>query len=89
MVATLIAKRSPSLPCAMMLSTKNKGVVVTMANPRESNTIIKPLTVEIDCSEALKGLKAVTREAKKATSALQELEEQQKRVFKKPPDIKE
>jgi hypothetical protein len=32
--------------------------------------------VNMDCSEALKGLKAVTRAAKKATAALKELEEQ-------------
>jgi hypothetical protein len=38
------------------------------------------LTVEIDCSDALKGLKAVTREAKKATAALKELEEQQAKM---------
>ena len=37
--------------------------------------------VDIDCSDALKGLKAIQREAKKATQALKELEEQQKRVM--------
>ncbi|MCM3763457.1 hypothetical protein [Neobacillus niacini] len=62
-----------------------------MAEKRESNktlgTIregesVKPLSnslkvkLELDCAEALKGLKAVTRAAKKATAALKELEEQ-------------
>lgn len=32
--------------------------------------------IDIDCSDALKGLKAVQREAKKATAALKELEEE-------------
>lgn len=48
-----------------------------MAEKRESNKrSIGQLTVDIDCSEALKGLKAIAREAKKATRALKELEEQ-------------
>jgi hypothetical protein len=38
------------------------------------------LTVDIECSEALTGLKAITREAKKATDALKELEEQQRKI---------
>jgi hypothetical protein len=89
-MATLCCKVSTiTSSLHVMLNTKNKGVVVTMAKPRESNTSVETLTVEIDCSDALKGLKAVTREAKKATSALQELEEQQKRVFKEPPVKKE
>jgi hypothetical protein len=50
-----------------------------MADSRESN-IRNETIIDIDCSNALKGLKAVTREAKKATTALQELEEQQKRI---------
>ncbi|WP_035424157.1 hypothetical protein [Bacillus sp. UNC438CL73TsuS30] len=33
--------------------------------------------IDVDVSDELKGLKAVTREAKKATAALKELEEQQ------------
>lgn len=37
------------------------------------------LTVGVDVSEAIKGLKAVQREAKKTTAALKELEEQQTR----------
>lgn len=46
----------------------------------EGRDYVKPLSglnikVNIDCSEALKGLKAVTREAKKLTSALKELQE--------------
>lgn len=40
-----------------------------MAKLSESNLL------EIDVSETLKGLKAVTREAKKAISALKEFEE--------------
>ncbi|MFD2133327.1 hypothetical protein ACFSKI_19110 [Pseudogracilibacillus auburnensis] len=38
---------------------------------------IGTLTVDIDCSDALKGLKAVQREARKATAALKELEVKQ------------
>lgn len=38
------------------------------------------LPIDVDCSDALKGLKAVTREAKKATVALKEFEEMQKNV---------
>ncbi|MBP1950282.1 hypothetical protein [Virgibacillus litoralis] len=37
------------------------------------------LIIMADVSDALKGLKAVQREAKKGTAALKELEEQQKR----------
>lgn len=36
--------------------------------------------VDIDCSDALTGLKAVQREAKKATHSLKELEKQQERM---------
>jgi hypothetical protein len=47
-----------------------------MAEMCESNSInLGKVTVDIDCSEALKGLKAVTREAKKATQALKEFED--------------
>lgn len=38
------------------------------------------IKIDVDCTEALKGLKAVTRAAKKATVALKELEEQQKKI---------
>lgn len=48
-----------------------------MAEERESNTSSLKVKLELDCAEALKGLKAVTRAAKKATAALKELEEQQ------------
>lgn len=43
--------------------------------------------LEIDVSDALKGLKAVQREAKKATAALKELEEQKKRVIDELVDL--
>jgi hypothetical protein len=36
--------------------------------------------LELDCAEALKGLKAVTRAAKKATAALKELDDAQRNV---------
>ncbi len=39
---------------------------------------IGTITVDIDCSHAIKGLKAIQREAKKATAALRELEEHKK-----------
>jgi hypothetical protein len=58
-----------------------------MADSRESNNGVRIITV--DCSDALKGLKAVTREAKKATTALQELEEQQKKIGFVPKLVKE
>jgi predicted kinase len=61
-----------------------------MAEKRESNKdemtfdrvkagqlIVK---VDVDCSEALKGLKALTRAAKKATASLKELDEQQNKI---------
>jgi hypothetical protein len=49
-----------------------------MAEKRESNNLY--VKVNVDCTEALTGLKAVAREAKKATAALKELEEQQSKV---------
>ncbi|CEG25998.1 hypothetical protein [Bacillus sp. B-jedd] len=51
-----------------------------MAEQRESSNDSLKVKIEVECAEALKGLKAVTREAKKATAALKELEEQQKKV---------
>ena len=39
------------------------------------------IEVDVDVSEALTGLKALQREAKKATQALRELETQQERVI--------
>jgi hypothetical protein len=64
-----------------MLDRKITRSCCDMANERESsNKGIRTISVDIDCSSALKGLKAVTREAKKETSALQEFEEQKKRV---------
>ncbi len=72
----------------MVLHRKNKGGCCDVAEMRESNKAIGKLHVDIDCSDALKGLKAVTREAKRATSALQELEEQQKKVGLSPSFVK-
>jgi NAD-dependent SIR2 family protein deacetylase len=57
--------------------------------PRNNATPFEKLTVDIDCKEALKGLKAVTREAKKATAALKELEEQQSRMNASPITTKQ
>jgi DNA-directed RNA polymerase subunit RPC12/RpoP len=45
--------------------------------------------INVDCSEALTGLKAVTREAKKATAALKELEDQQEKMSRQPIRYKE
>lgn len=42
-----------------------------MANKSESLT---KLTVDLDCSDAIKGLKAIQREAKEASRAIKELE---------------
>lgn len=41
---------------------------------------VEQLHIDVDVSDALKGLKAVQREARQATKALRELEEQQMRV---------
>ncbi|NEY99253.1 hypothetical protein [Heyndrickxia shackletonii] len=51
-----------------------------MAEKRESNNGSLEVKVDVDCTEALKGLKAITRAAKKATAALKELEEQQNKL---------
>lgn len=40
----------------------------------ENKKSVGSFTVDIDCSDALKGLKAVQREARKATAALKELD---------------
>lgn len=45
-----------------------------MAEERESNKL--RVKVDVDCEDALKGLKAITREAKNATDALKYLSEQ-------------
>lgn len=48
---------------------------------RESNVMnLGTMTVNIDVSEALVGLKAIQREAKKATQSLRELERVMKAV---------
>jgi hypothetical protein len=52
-----------------------------MAERRESNISALNVKVNVDCSEALKGLKALTRAAKKATTALKELDEQVQKGF--------
>jgi hypothetical protein len=51
-----------------------------MAEKRESNISALKVKVDVDCSEALKGLKALTRAAKRATAALKELDEQQSKI---------
>lgn len=40
----------------------------------ENSGSLTKLKVEFDCSEAIKGLKAIQREAKEATRAIKELE---------------
>jgi hypothetical protein len=57
------------------LITKDGGVSYPSGNDSKGISI----AVNIDCNEALTGLKAITREAKKATAALKELEAQQKK----------
>lgn len=49
-----------------------------------SGRSIGTLKVDIDCSDALTGLKAIQREAKKATAALKELEVQQDSMLDLP-----
>ncbi len=52
-----------------------------MAEERESNKrSVGQLRIDVDCSEAMRGLKAVTREAKRATAALEKLEEKRKQL---------
>lgn len=51
---------------------------------RKEKITAREITVDIDVSDALKGLKAVTREAKKATAALKEFEKQKKILGTKP-----
>jgi hypothetical protein len=45
---------------------------IDMANGKDFSAL--RVKLDLDCSEALKGLKAVTREAKRATAALDEFE---------------
>jgi hypothetical protein len=47
----------------------------------ENKTSIGSLSVDIDCSNAIKGLKDIQRESKKATAALKELEEQKENKY--------
>lgn len=70
----LIGKR-----VAGMSTTMPMEELPAISNNKPSMTI-KPSREVRPKSEALKGLKAVQREAKKATQALKELEEQQKRL---------
>lgn len=53
-----------------------------MADNKSSEGNIRGISIEvdIDASDAMKGLKAIQREARKATAALKELEEQQNRI---------
>jgi predicted CopG family antitoxin len=46
---------------------------------KKDNTSLS-IAIHVDCSEALKGLKAVTRETNRASAALKELETQQKKT---------
>ncbi|MBT2600959.1 MULTISPECIES: hypothetical protein [unclassified Oceanobacillus] len=42
---------------------------------KKSNKNIRSLTVDVECTNAIKGLKAVQREARKTVAALKEIEE--------------
>lgn len=53
-------------------------IEVTAENRKKSKSVVGSLTVDV--SEALTGLKAVQREAKKATQALRELEEAERKA---------
>ncbi|MGD6899328.1 hypothetical protein [Bacillus infantis] len=55
----------------------NLTITPESIGPKEERAIGN-LKIDIDCSDALKGLKAVTREAKKATAALNEFENAKK-----------
>jgi succinate dehydrogenase/fumarate reductase flavoprotein subunit len=55
---------------------RHYDAIESISKPRS----IGQLTVDLDCAEALTGLKAIQREAKKATQALRELEDAQKRI---------
>lgn len=58
-----------------------------MANKSESNKI-NNLKIEIDVSDALKGLKALQREARKATAEVKKLQDLMKMKGKLPGQIK-
>lgn len=53
-------------------------------NKRGNSKSVGTLTIELDCSDALKGLKAVQKEAKKAAAALREVE---KLTLQEPNEI--
>jgi hypothetical protein len=63
------------------LTYEDVTTILSLHNENRS-TCVGALTVDVNCSDALIGLKAVTREAKKATDALKELEEQQEKMSK-------
>ena len=50
----------------------------TNQKPRPLHKSPGTLTVDLDCSDAIKGLKSIQREARKATAALKEFEEQKR-----------
>jgi DNA-directed RNA polymerase subunit RPC12/RpoP len=54
-----------------------KANYISEPNPNKNSLKVK---IDVDCADALKGLKAVTRAAKDATAALKELEEHQSKI---------
>lgn len=70
-----IAGMSTSLPLNELPSLR--GEERTRAYNSKS---VGQLHVDVDCSDALKGLKAIQREAREATAALREFERQQKKM---------
>lgn len=63
------------------LTPKQVDTIIDLLREIEANKKerVGTPTVDIECSNAIKDLKAIQREAKKATAALKELEEQRKR----------
>lgn len=78
------------IPSGMKHKRSCKGKLRAVVRPpqKKKQVNVGEFKVDIDCSEALIGLKAVQREARKVTQALKELEEQQKKNKRKVLHIK-
>lgn len=75
------------LLCSLYSASRNRGALLfqggyTMADNKSSEGNIKGISIQLDIDAfgAIKGLKAIQREARKATAALRELEEQKNKI---------
>lgn len=81
LIGKRVAGMSTTMPMEELPAISNNKPSMTIKPPREVRPkSVGELTIDVDCSEALKGLKAIQREARKATQALKELEVQKKSV---------